>query len=235
MTAVLLFGFLIGMRHALEADHVAAIASLAVRKQTLRSSLLQGALWGIGHTLTIFIVCSTVLFTDLVVPDQMAAVLELLVGIMLVMLGLDIFRRLWRDKIHFHSHAHRDGHTHFHAHGHQHETRHDRSAHDHEVPDDNRMRALFVGMMHGMAGSAALIVLTLSQTSSPWLGLGYIALFGVGSIAGMALLSVAISIPLRESARKLTWLNRGIQGVVGSVTVVIGALLIAESAFSAIS
>jgi len=235
MTTVLLFGFLIGMRHALEADHMAAIASLAVRNQSLRDSLLQGAIWGIGHTLTIFIIGSVVLFTDLVVPDRMAAMLELLVGVMLVLLGFDVLRRLLRDKIHLHVHTHRDGHTHFHAHGHRNESGHDLATHKHERPNGNRFRALFIGLMHGMAGSAALIVLTLSQVLTPLRGLGYIALFGIGSIVGMALLSVAISVPLRESARKLSWLNRGLQGVVGSATVVIGVLLIVESGLAAIS
>ncbi len=235
MTSVLLFGFLIGMRHALEADHMAAIASLAVRKQSLRDSLLHGAIWGVGHTLTIFIIGSVVLFTDLVVPDRMAAMLELLVGVMLVLLGFDVLRRLLRDKIHLHVHTHRDGGTHIHAHGHRNESGHDMPSHKHESPHGNRIRALFIGLMHGMAGSAALIVLTLSQTLTPLRGMGYIALFGIGSIVGMALLSVVISIPLRESARKLAWLNQGLQGVVGSVTVIIGAFLIAESGLAAIS
>ncbi len=235
MTTILLFGFLIGMRHALEADHVAAIASLAARSQSLRDSLLHGAIWGVGHTLTIFVIGSVVLFTDLVVPDRMAAMLELSVGVMLVLLGLDVLRRLMRDKIHLHVHTHKDGSTHFHAHGHRNESGHDLSNHAHELASGNRFRALYIGLMHGMAGSAALIVLTLSQALSPLRGLGYIALFGIGSIVGMALLSVVISVPLRESARRLTWLNRGLQGVVGSATVVIGALLIVESGLAAIS
>ena len=85
---------------------------------------------------------------------------------------------------------------------------------------------MLVGLMHGMAGSAALIILTLQTVQSPWAGLAYIGLFGIGSIAGMALLSVAIAVPLRLSARGVTWLHNGLQAAVGVATMAIGAGLV---------
>jgi ABC-type nickel/cobalt efflux system permease component RcnA len=224
--SLLLLGFLIGMRHAVETDHVAAVASLATRSRSIRDTISQGAAWGLGHTLTLFLFGSVVLVLDLVMPERMAHILEFLVGIMLVGLGFDVMRRLIREKIHFHLHGHRDGEVHFHAHSHSGEEAHDPRRHVHDHPEGFPLRALFVGLMHGMAGSAALILLTLQTVNSPLIGLLYIALFGVGSMLGMALLSIVIAIPLRYSARGLTWLHNGLQAVIGVATVGVGTMLI---------
>jgi ABC-type nickel/cobalt efflux system permease component RcnA len=223
---LLLLGFLIGMRHAVETDHVAAVASLATRSNSVRDTVRQGAAWGLGHTVTLFLFGSVVLVLGLVMPQPMAQTLELGVGLMLVILGLDVLRRLARERIHFHLHHHDDGEAHFHAHSHAGEARHDPRRHAHEHPDGFPFRALFVGLMHGMAGSAALILLTIQTIESPLLGLLYIALFGVGSMLGMALLSFAIAIPLRYSARGMTWLHNALQAVVGVATIFIGAMLV---------
>ena len=227
---LLLLGFVIGMRHAVESDHVAAVASLATRSGSVRDTVRQGAAWGLGHTVTLFAFGSLVLILDMVIPERMAQILELVVGVMLVLLGTDVLRRLLRDRIHFHLHHHADGETHFHAHSHAGETQHDTRRHVHEHPDRFPVRALFVGLMHGMAGSAALILLTVQTVHSPLLGLVYIALFGAGSMIGMALLSFAIAIPLRHSARGMTGLHNGLQGVVGMVTIAIGGMLVYEIA-----
>ena len=92
-----------------------------------------------------------------------------------------------------------------------------------------RWRTLLVGLMHGMAGSAALLVLAASQASSPAIGLGYVAIFGIGSMIGMGVLSTVIAVPLAVSARWLTWANRSLQGAVGIVTVAIGVRTIVET------
>lgn len=223
---LLLLGFVIGMRHAVETDHVAAVASLATRTSSVRDTIRQGAAWGLGHTLTLFLFGSVVLVLDLIMPVRMAQILEFMVGLMLVGLGIDVLRRLVRDKVHFHVHHHDDGEVHFHAHSHVGERQHDPREHEHEHPEGFPVRALLVGLVHGMAGSAALILLTLQTVASPLLGLLYIALFGIGSMLGMALLSVIIAIPLRYSARGMTWLNNGLQLVIGAVTVGVGAMLV---------
>jgi ABC-type nickel/cobalt efflux system permease component RcnA len=225
---LLLLGFVIGMRHAVESDHVAAVASLATHSHSLADTVRQGAAWGLGHTLTLFVFGSVVLVLELVMPQSMAHVLELAVGIMLILLGIDVLRRLVQERIHFHLHHHTDGEVHFHAHSHTGEQNHDVRRHAHEHPRGFPVRALFVGLMHGMAGSAALILLTVQTVQSPLLGLLYIALFGIGSMLGMALLSFAIAIPLRYSARGMTWLHNGLQGVVGLVTIGIGSMLVYE-------
>ncbi len=223
---LLLLGFLIGMRHAVEADHVAAVASLATRSAGLGESLRQGAAWGLGHTLTLFLFGSLVLVLDLAMPQTLALGLEFAVGLMLIALGGDVLWRLARERIHFHTHRHDDGAVHFHAHSHTGEQGHDPARHMHRHPSGFPTRAVLVGLMHGMAGSAALIVLTLQTAQSPLAGLAYIALFGLGSIMGMAVLSVVIAIPLRMSARSMTWLHNGLQATVGMATVAIGCGLV---------
>jgi len=118
--------------------------------------------------------------------------------------------------------------VHFHAHSHAGETApHVRTAHAHE--HGFRWRTLLVGLMHGMAGSAALLVLAVSQASSPAVGLGYVALFGIGSMIGMGALSTVIAVPLAISARWLTWANRGLQGAVGLATIAIGIMTVVET------
>jgi ABC-type nickel/cobalt efflux system permease component RcnA len=149
---------------------------------------------------------------------------------MLICLGAHVLWRLWRDKVHFHKHSHEDGTVHIHAHSHAGETMaHVRAphAHGHGV----RWRTLLVGLMHGMAGSAALLVLTLSQATSVAVGLFYVALFGIGSMIGMGALSTVIAVPLALSARWLTWANGALQLGVGIMTIGIGARTIVDTAW----
>jgi ABC-type nickel/cobalt efflux system permease component RcnA len=224
MLSILVLGFLIGIRHAFEPDHVAAVASLTTRTTSLKQAIRHGAAWGLGHTLTLFAVCTVVLLFDTAISDRIAGYLEATVGVMLVILGADVIRRLVRDRIHFHAHRHGDGVTHFHAHSHAGEApkAHDARHHHHEHPAGFPFRALAVGLMHGMAGSAALIVLAAQAVNSIWLGLAYVALFGVGSIIGMAMFSAIISLPLR-SAKTITWVHNSLHAAVGLGTVVLGA------------
>ena len=196
MLSIIFLGFLIGMQHAMEADHVAAVASLATNDRSIGETARQGAVWGLGHAMTLFLFGSIVLVMDAIVPAQFAQGLELAVGFMLVLLGLDVLRRLLRDRVHFHLHRHGEI-VHVHAHAHQPGQTHDAdNSHQHQHPKTFPLRALFVGMTHGMAGSAALMILALDSVSSPAQGLVYIALFGVGSVLGMAILATAISLPL---------------------------------------
>ncbi len=237
MISILFFGFLLGMRHALEADHIAAVASLSSRSGSLREGVRMGAAWGLGHTLTLFFFGSIVLFVANIIPEQIVHWIEFTIGIMLIFLGVDVLRHIIRDRVHFHSHTHvkTDGadQRHFHAHSHKGEKIRDHNAtsHHHRHAKGFPLRALLVGLMHGMAGSAALILLTLQTLTSPWLGLVYIALFGVGSITGMALFSVVISIPLR-AARRMTLLYNGFQAAIGVATISLGFLVLMQN-FSA--
>jgi hypothetical protein len=228
MFGILGLGFLLGMQHALEADHIAAVSSIAARRSRVGDIVRHGLTWGLGHTLTLFVFAGAAILLGRAIPDTVAKPLEAAVGLMLIGLGTHVLWRLWRDRVHFHQHGHGDGTVHFHAHSHAGETApHARAAHAHE--HGFRWRTLLVGLMHGMAGSAALLVLALTQASSPVVGLGYIALFGVGSMIGMGALSTVIAIPLAVSARWLTWANRGLQGAVGLATVAIGIITVVET------
>jgi hypothetical protein len=231
MFGILGLGFLLGMQHALEADHIAAVSSIAARRSHVGDIVKHGLTWGLGHTLTLFVFAGAAILLGQAIPQSLSRPIEGAVGIMLVGLGAHVLWRLWRDRVHFHRHGHGDGTMHVHAHSHAGETAaHRRDAHTHD--HGFRWRTLLVGLMHGMAGSAALLMLTLSQASSPAVGLGYVALFGVGSMIGMGVLSTVIAVPLAVSARWLTWANRGLQGAVGLVTVAIGVTTIVETLFA---
>jgi cytochrome c biogenesis protein CcdA len=228
MFGILGLGFLLGMQHALEADHIAAVSSLAARRTHIGDIVKHGLTWGLGHTLSLFVFAGVAILLGQAIPEHLARPLETAVGVMLVGLGAHVLWRLWRDRVHFHRHGHSDGTVHFHAHSHAGETvAHTRAAHAHA--HGFRWRALLVGLMHGMAGSAALLVLAASRASSPAAGLGYVALFGIGSMVGMGALSTVIAVPLAVSARWLTLANRGLQGAVGVVTIAIGIMTIAET------
>jgi high-affinity nickel permease len=227
MFGILGLGFLLGMQHALEADHIAAVSSIAVRRRNVADILKHGLTWGLGHTLTLFAFAGAAILLGHAIPESVARPIETAVGLMLIGLGAHVLWRLWRDRVHFHRHGHGDGTVHFHAHSHAGETApHARAAHVHD--HGFRWRTLLVGLMHGMAGSAALLVLAATQASSPAVGLGYVALFGVGSMIGMGALSTVIAVPLAVSARSLTWVNRGLQGAVGLATVAIGIMTVIE-------
>ncbi|QIG92936.1 urease accessory protein [Bradyrhizobium sp. 6(2017)] len=231
MFGILSLGFLLGMQHALEPDHIAAVSSIAARRTHVGDIVKHGLTWGLGHTLTLFIFAGAAILLGRAIPETVAQPIETAVGVMLVGLGTHLWWRLWRDRVHFHSHSHGDGTAHFHAHSHAGEILpHARAAHSHA--HGFRWRTLLVGLMHGMAGSAALLVLTVSQAPNPVIGLGYVALFGIGSMIGMGVLSSVIAVPLAASARWLTWANRGLQIAVGAVTIAIGIHSIVENAFT---
>jgi cytochrome c biogenesis protein CcdA len=231
MFGILGLGFLLGMQHALEADHIAAVSSIAARRTHVVDIVKHGLTWGLGHTLTLFAFAGAAIVLGRAIPENMARPIECAVGIMLVGLGAHVLWRLWRDRVHFHGHGHGDGRVHFHAHSHAGETAsHVRTVHAHE--HGFRWRTLLVGLMHGMAGSAALLVLTVSQAATPAAGLGYVALFGIGSMIGMGALSTLIAVPLAISARWLTSANRVLQGAVGIVTIAIGITAIVENALA---
>ena len=236
---VLLFGLLFGLQHALEADHLAAVATLVARESDARRVIRQGVFWGLGHSFTLLVFGGAVMVIGVVLSERWVHGLEGAVGVMLVLLGADLLRRLWRDRVHFHTHVHVASRVpaqarlqaHFHAHSHSAERApHGVQCHDHAhrpVP----LRALAVGMVHGLAGSAALVLLTLQHVGSPWVGLLYVLLFGLGSVCGMAALSWAVSVPMRLSARHLTrchhWLNAG----VAVVSVALGLNVVAAQWF----
>jgi len=230
MFSILALGLLIGMQHALEADHLAAVSVIAARKTSTRKIISHGAFWGIGHTLTLMGVAGGALCLGLEISVKTSAWMETIVGIMLILLGGNLLVLLIKERIHFHFHRHNAGKIHIHAHSHAGEEGvHEKLLHNHEHSNVLPWRSLLIGMVHGMAGSAALLILTTQIVSSPLLGLSYVGLFGLGSVFGMAALSALIAIPLSRSATALTWVNRAIQGGVGVWTLLLGAYVIYQS------
>ncbi len=224
---ILFLGFLIGLRHALEADHVAAVASLSAGTVSVRDGVRMGITWGLGHTLTLFVFGACVLALDTMIPEHLALALEFAVGLMLVGLGGMVVQEFFQNQIHFHKHQHADGKVHFHFHSHKGSGKdHSKDPHHHTHSKKFPVRALMVGMMHGMAGSSALILLTVDSVSSPLLGMTYILLFGIGSIAGMGLLSLIIAVPLKRSESAMNRTYHSLKGAIGLATVIVGLTII---------
>ena len=230
MTALLILGFFLGVRHALEADHVAAVASLATRSSSLANTIRVAMVWGVGHTATLVFFGSILLALDASLSPNAGRVLESAVGVMLIALGIDVLRRLRRKRMHLHVHEHDGEIRHFHAHAHKEEAPHDPARHRHEHARGLLPRALVVGSVHGMAGTAALTLLSLQALHSLAWSLVYLALFGVGSILGMVLFSMVISLPLRFSARHLTWASSGLEAALGAVTILLGCWIALQAA-----
>jgi hypothetical protein len=232
LVSLLLFGLLLGVRHALEADHVAAVAALASRSRSLVDHLKLAGVWGIGHAGALIVFGSVMLALDLSPPPALGRGLEALVGLVLIGLGLDVLRRTRRDRVHFHAHRHEDGTVHVHVHAHDPlAPAHDGPAHQHMHPRGSLPRALLVGGVHGLAGSAPLVLLSTPVGTSLPQTVAYLAVFGVGSILGMVLFSMSISLPLGWSARRPGRLMHGVQGALGTVTVAIGCWIIAGVLF----
>jgi hypothetical protein len=230
MLTFIILGFLLGLQHALEADHIAAVASIAADKKGFRPIVRHGALWGLGHAVTLGAFGGAVYALKLTLDEKLASGLEFAVGVMLVLLGARLIYVMAKARIHFHVHRHGLGDVHFHAHSHAGDVvDHAASAHAHVHPQGHWGRSVAVGMIHGLAGSAALVALAAASAPSVPLGLAFMVLFGAGSIAGMALFSAVIAVPLSYTGKTLTWASRGLQAVAGIIAMGIGLHIMVET------
>ena len=224
--AVLLIGFVFGLYHAIEADHLAAVSAIVSEHKNVLTASIIGGFWGLGHTISLFVVGALVIFLKFQISESTEGYLEGIVGIMLVLLGLNAIRKIFAaEKIHTHTHSH-DGHEHSHPHVHHDEAA--ESSHHRFAP-----RSVAVGMVHGLAGSAGLMLLVLPSIDSAAVALLYIAIFGVGSIAGMMIMSVLMGLPLYFTAGRFAAVNKGIRFLAGAFSLVWGAMLINEKFFAA--
>jgi ABC-type nickel/cobalt efflux system permease component RcnA len=214
--ATLGLALLLGIEHAMEPDHLIAVTSLVARHRTTGRAILQGALWGLGHTTTLFVAGLLVLLLKVTIPARLALSFEFAVGLVIVGLGMHLIVKLFTAREHTHAHTH-DGVTHTHAHAHSHSHGH---SHAH-MP-------FLVGIVHGMAGSAALMLLILSTLQSTLLGLGFIVVFGLGSIAVMMTASYIISIPYRYTANNLVLANKRLRYITGVFAIAFGVFLLVK-------
>ena len=214
------FGFLLGIKHALDADHIVAVTTIVSRSRSLLRSALVGLSWGIGHTVTLFVVGFGVLVFKLTIPDRLALSMEFVVGVILVLLGVPLIKQLvGGSHVHWHQHGDR-----YHLHSHSHN----------ETPDHGHQhirRPLLIGMVHGLAGSGMLTVLALNTMSSVAQGLFFLLLFGAGSILGMLLFSGLISLPFRLTAGLSLRLNLWVQGVAGIISIAFGLFIMWQTGF----
>jgi ABC-type nickel/cobalt efflux system permease component RcnA len=226
--SLLTFGFVLGLKHAIEADHLAAITTIASERRSLLSSSLVGALWGLGHTISLMIAGIVVILLHFQISDRTSQALEFCVGVMLVGLGVNALRKLTSGG-HIHLHVHEHG-GHRHAHPHIHERAHQDPPHTHHGLRFGA-RPLLIGMVHGMAGSAALMLLVLTTIPSPLVGLSYIVVFGVGSIGGMMVMSTLVALPARFTVNRFTRVNFALRGLAGLFSLSFGLFMVYQIGF----
>jgi ABC-type nickel/cobalt efflux system permease component RcnA len=231
--AALALGILLGLRHALDPDHVVAVSTIVSEYRNPLRSFWVGISWGLGHTTTLLLAGIVIIALRLTIPDRLALFLEFGVGIMLVGLGVQVIYSFQRKKVHQHAHGHEeDAHTHFHSHA-------ENPAHSpehHGVKGVGkpffRKKSYFIGTIQGLAGSAALTLLVLASIDSPLAGMGYILLFGLGSVLSMGVMTILISMPIVFSANRLPNLNRFIQPGVGVLSILFGVFLMYKIGFT---
>ncbi len=236
--ALLGLGLVFGLKHATEVDHMVAVSTIVSEHRNVFRSAIVGGLWGVGHTAALVIVGVVVLVFRVAIPLRVANWLEFCVALMIIVLGVLAVVRVLRKRadVHLHRHSH-DGQSHVHIHFHEHGTEHATAvepasapvSHSHAIAKVG-FKPLLVGAMHGLAGSAALTLLVLTQIQSVSLGLLYLALFGVGSTLGMLLMSGLIGLPFALSARHLSRFNYGLQSVAGGLSIAFGLWYAYETA-----
>jgi len=222
-------GFVLGLRHALDADHVAAVAALSESREGLRRALVNGFSWGVGHALTLGAAGGLALALRSAIPDRLALLFEFGVGLMLILLGSAALRGSLRDRLHVHAHRHDDvSHAHLHFHAARHRAG-EPAPHRHPHTVRFALRPFLVGGAHGLAGSAALALLVLTEVPTVLAGCLYLLVFGAGSTAGMTLMSLVLGAPLVIAQRRALWLARGLRAAAGLGSLGIGLTILWET------
>ena len=215
-------GLILGLRHALDPDHIAAVSTIVSESRSVRRSSLIGTCWGLGHTMSLLVAGVLVIALKIQISDRLALWMEFAVALMLILLGLKAMLKPLRGwRIHVHQHAH-GGSSHSHVHLHRPSEEH---AHQHRHLIRSGARPFLVGMVHGMAGSAALMILVLATIPSALAGLIYIAVFGFGSVGGMLIMSSLISLPFIFTRKRFNVLSEGLQLAVGLFSLSFGLFL----------
>ena len=189
----LLLGIVLGMRHATDADHVVAVTTIVTRRRHVADAMRIGALWGVGHTVTILLVGGAIILLGVVIPPRLGLAMEFAVAVMLI--GLGAYNLTGRGGV---------------------------------TAPPSAARPLLVGVVHGLAGSAAIALLVLTTIPDPRWALGYLLLFGLGTIGGMMGVTGAVAAPMALTARRFDRFNRSLQLVSGTLSVALGLALAAQ-------
>ncbi len=208
LLGTLALGLVLGLKHALDADHLVAVSTIVGREKSIWKSSLVGIVWGAGHTASLFVAAVAVILLRWTISPRAAAGMEVAVGAMLVLLGLDLLRRVLRGEIAAHSHDPARG-------GHVHPGVLPPPAAPRGNPAGVGKRPFVIGLVHGLAGSAALMLFVLSTISNPWLGVLYVVVFGAGTIGGMLVMSTLLGLPLALAQRTVSGLAGKIQFLAG--------------------
>ena len=233
-------GFFLGMRHATDADHVVAVGTIVTRQRTVMGGVLVGAVWGVGHTLTIVAVGVAVILFRVTIPARLGLTFEMTAALMLIALGLwnlsslrpSVLRRT--AEVHTHPHPHGD-YVHSHRHGH--------GPGEHGHPEDGTpqawldrhlggrglyqlLRPLIVGVMHGLAGSAAIALLVLATIDDARWALAYLALFGLGTVVGMMIVTAALAVPIAYTSQRSPRIQPRLRAAAGVLSVAVGAVIV---------
>ncbi len=222
-------GFLLGLRHAFDADHLAAVSTVLAERPSLRASSAVGFWWGIGHTATLLAVGGVVLAMGLHLPSRFETIAEAGVALVLIVLGASLAWKLHRERWHLHSHQHQGGEHHLHLHSHQ-----QGEDHRHRHWMASSVRPLCIGMAHGVAGSAAVLLMIVSATDHVVQGLLTIAVFGVGSIIGMMAIGFTISLPLVCSLAVSRRFFVALQGCASAASLLVGISMLAHLSSTAL-
>ncbi len=247
--ALMVLGFFLGMRHATDPDHVIAVTTIVARQKSPSGAAAIGAAWGLGHTLTILVVGGGIILFGWVIPPRIGLSMEFSVGLMLIVLGImnltGLIRyvgssELNRDAVqHRHPHSHGD-YVHTHAHS------HDPEAHPHKPERTplswldrhfggthfyQLLRPLVVGIVHGLAGSAAVALLVLTNIRSPKWGVWYLLVFGLGTIAGMTLMTAAITLPFARNDNRFARVGAGLRIASGVISLGFGLFVAYRTGF----
>jgi high-affinity nickel-transport protein len=203
---ILILGFFLGMRHATDPDHVVAVMTIVTRQRGIAKAGVIGALWGMGHTLTIFLVGAAIILFKVAIPPRLGLSMEFAVGLMLILLGVLNLTGVLRWMQHRFTPAMR---AHEASAAETHEiasvsaTGNWLDRHLREMGVYNSLRPVVIGLVHGLAGSAAVAILVMTTIADPWWAIAYLLLFGLGTVAGMAAMTTAMAFPIVYTGRKM--------------------------------
>lgn len=247
--SIIAFGFVLGMRHAMDGDHVIAVSTIVSHERSFRKAAYIGVLWGVGHTVTVMIAGGVIIVFDLAIPEQAGMTLELFVAIMLIILGAVSLKRTIGGINHSFTKETPELHSHVHAHGdyaHDHLHGHTVESHGHRedaIPTARidrwfggtrgyaMVRPLVVGIVHGLAGSAALALLLLPVIKDSLFAILYLFVFGVGTIAGMIMATAAIAVPFAYTATRSSGFNKALRFATSIISLGFGLFLFYEIGF----